>query len=68
MSYTNSPSLNSRGMNFSDKAKKNQIILKLKQEILEQKQKEDEYIDLSNEVKALESRLNDLTLEKVKNK
>jgi len=64
MSYTNSPNLNSR-LSFSEISKKNQIIQKLKQEINEQRQKEDEYNDLLNEVKALEARLDSLSLEKV---
>lgn len=60
MSYNSSPT-----RNFSDYSKKAQIINELKKEILEQKQKEEEYEELFNEVKILETRIDNLALEKV---
>lgn len=65
MSYNNNPNPYSNKMSYSNLSKKNQMILKLKQEIVEQKQKEDEYNELLNEVQLLESRMDNLTLEKV---
>ena len=51
--------------NFCETSRKNQIITKLKQEILEQQQKEAEYSELFTETQLLETRLSSLTLEKV---
>ena len=63
MSYSNSPAR----LSFAELSRKNQMIQKLKQEINEQRQKEDEYNELLSEVKALEVRIDTLSLEKVIN-
>ena len=62
MSYNSSPA-----RNFSDFAKKTQIINELKKEILEQKQKEEEYEELFNEVKILETKIDNLALKLLPN-
>lgn len=60
MSYNSSPI-----RNYSETSRKTHIIKDLQKEIFEQEQKEEEYIELINEVKILENRIDNISLEKV---